>query len=107
MQRFAGTNNTVISLCTKIPNKLAVTPTMLKPFLGSDTLESALQRKRLFIIYHEILEGVKSINNTVVCSPIALFYRRDDCKIVSIAIQLFQDKADDNPVFLPSDPKYT
>ncbi|KAH3815018.1 hypothetical protein DPMN_143537 [Dreissena polymorpha] len=40
MQRFAGTNNTVIRLCTEIPEKLAVTPDMLKPFLGTDTLES-------------------------------------------------------------------
>ncbi|XP_052237707.1 polyunsaturated fatty acid lipoxygenase ALOX15B-like isoform X1 [Dreissena polymorpha] len=107
MQRFAGTHNTVIRLCTEIPEKLAVTPAMLKPLLENDTLQSAIKKRRLFIIDHSILRNCPTIKGTVVCSPIALFYRRDDNKIVPIAIQLFQDKAHDNPVFLPSDPKYT
>ncbi|KAH3795315.1 hypothetical protein DPMN_148865 [Dreissena polymorpha] len=107
MQRFAGTNNGMIRLCEEIPKKLAVTPAMLKPFLEKDTLQSALSYNRLFIIDHSILDDCNKESESVVCSPIALFYRRNDDTIVPIAIQLFQDPADDNPVFLPSDNKYT
>ncbi|KAH3789381.1 hypothetical protein DPMN_167559 [Dreissena polymorpha] len=73
-------------------------------------MRSALSNKRLFVIYHSILDKFKKGekgNGSVVCSSIALFYRRNDDTIVPIAIQLFHDNADDNPVFFPSDSKYT
>ncbi|KAH3892121.1 hypothetical protein DPMN_016233 [Dreissena polymorpha] len=107
MQRFAGRNKEMIRLCTKIPEKFAVTAEMLKPFLQNDTLRSELSNKRFFVIDHSILNKSKKGNGSVVCSPIALFYRRNDDKIVPIAVQLFQDNADDNPVSFPSDSKYT
>ncbi|KAH3880567.1 polyunsaturated fatty acid lipoxygenase ALOX8-like [Dreissena polymorpha] len=107
LQRFAGTNNTMIRLCTELPEKLQVTPKMLKPFLGKYTLDKALKKRRLFVVDHAILERCPTVLNTTVCSPIALFYRDKRDRIVPIAIQLFQEKAEDNPVFLPSDDKYT
>lgn len=80
---------------------------MVEPFLEGKTMEDAMESRRLFIIDYDLLEDCPVKDGHVVCSPIALFYRRDDGKLVPIAIQLFQNKADDNPVFLPSDPKYT
>ncbi|XP_033100774.1 arachidonate 15-lipoxygenase B-like, partial [Anneissia japonica] len=37
----------------------------------------------------------------------ALYYSNDNNDLLPIAIQLYQQAALDNPVFLPSDPKYT
>lgn len=106
-QRIAGVNNNVIRLCTEIPEKFGVTAEMVDPFLEGKTLSEVMEMRRIFIIDYEILEDCPVREGFIVCSPIALFYRRDDGKLVPIAIQLFQYKADDNPVFLPSDPQYT
>ncbi|XP_076316236.1 allene oxide synthase-lipoxygenase protein-like isoform X9 [Tachypleus tridentatus] len=40
-------------------------------------------------------------------APIALFFLNEKKDLMPIAIQLFQDERPKNPVFLPSDPKYT
>ncbi|XP_060580149.1 polyunsaturated fatty acid 5-lipoxygenase-like isoform X2 [Ruditapes philippinarum] len=106
-QRLAGVNNTVIRLCTEIPEKFGVTPEMVEPFLEGKSLGDALTGRTIFIIDYDLLEDCPCKEGHVVCAPIALFYRRNDGKLVPTAIQLFQKKADDNPVFLPSDPEYT
>lgn len=108
IQRIAGVNSTIIRLCTELPNdKFGVTSEMVEPFLEGLTLADAMTNKRIFIVDYDLLEDCPVKEGHVVCSPIALFFRRDDGKLVPVAIQLFQKKADDNPVFLPSDPTCT
>ncbi|XP_045195885.2 polyunsaturated fatty acid 5-lipoxygenase-like [Mercenaria mercenaria] len=104
MQRLMSVNPCVIRLCTKIPDKLAVNGQMLKPFLESMTLPQALQKKRIFIIDYDILDGLPTRAGYVMCAPIALFYQKNNGKLVPIAIQLFQKPSANNPVFLPTDP---
>ncbi|KAK6172858.1 hypothetical protein SNE40_016432 [Patella caerulea] len=102
-QRIASANNSLIKLCTAIPDKLAVTEEMLKPLLEGNTLESLLKEKRLFICDLEILEGLSCKPGFTVCVPIALFMVDNDNQLRPLAIQLFQKPSPDNPVFLPTD----
>ncbi|KAJ8313748.1 hypothetical protein KUTeg_008309 [Tegillarca granosa] len=86
---------------------LGVTEEMLKPFLEGLSLQEALSRKRIFITDFEIMKDLPTREGYVVCAPIGLFFANNKDDLLPIAIQLYQDKANDNPVFLPSDPKYT
>ncbi|WAR22078.1 ALOX8-like protein [Mya arenaria] len=63
--------------------------------------------KRLFIVDHGILQNCPTIGEVILCCPIAHFVRRKDGMIVPVAIQLFQNKSKNNPVFLPSDDEKT
>ncbi|XP_060566731.1 allene oxide synthase-lipoxygenase protein-like, partial [Ruditapes philippinarum] len=103
MQRLMSVNPTMIRLCTKIPDKLAVNNQMLKPFLEGMTLPQTIQKKRLFIIDYEILDGIPTNEGLIMTAPIALLYQSNNGTLVPIAIQLFQSPSANNPVFLPSD----
>ncbi|XP_077996827.1 allene oxide synthase-lipoxygenase protein-like [Glandiceps talaboti] len=106
--RLQGLNPYAIKLCTEIPSNLAVTDEMLKPFLEDMTLDDVIAKKRLFIVNYDFLKDLPTTNpKLVVCAPIALFFLNSDKDLMPVAIQLFQDKSDDNPVFLPTDPEYT
>ncbi|CAG2249787.1 ALOX5 [Mytilus edulis] len=106
-QRIASLNSLLISLCTAIPDKFGVTEEMVQPFLEGKTIEQAMAAKRLFIIDLAILEGCPAKSDEVVITcPFALFYFNNANHLMPIAIQLFQQKGPDNPVFLPSDPVY-
>ncbi|XP_076360034.1 allene oxide synthase-lipoxygenase protein-like isoform X1 [Tachypleus tridentatus] len=107
LQRVQGANSVLISLCKEIPSKLGVEDGMLEPFLEGLTLEEAIAAKRVFLVDLEILKDLPCKNARRIVSPIALFFLNEKKELMPIAIQLFQDKANDNPVFLPSDPQYT
>ncbi|XP_043191583.1 polyunsaturated fatty acid lipoxygenase ALOX8-like [Amphibalanus amphitrite] len=102
-QRLAGPDSFLITLCTKIPDKLGVDDAMLRPFLCGLTLNEALQRRRMFIVDLEILDGLQAIPGSEICAPVALFFLNGSGDLVPVAIQLHQNKGPDNPVFLPSD----
>ncbi|XP_044181127.1 polyunsaturated fatty acid lipoxygenase ALOX15B-like isoform X3 [Acropora millepora] len=107
-QRLCGCNPTLIRLCSKIPDNLAVTSGMLEPFLEGQTLEEALTARRIFIVNLEILSRLNLDEPRKVVSPMALFFLSPaKSYLFPIAIQLFQERGDNNPVFLPSDPWYT
>lgn len=107
-QRINSMNHSLIKLCTEIPKKLGVSDTMLQPFLEGWPLHQVIEAKRLFMVDLEILQDLPCKSDDFVCPvPIALFFINGDGRLVPIAIQLFQQKADDNPVFLPTDPPYT
>ncbi|KAL4218062.1 Arachidonate 5-lipoxygenase [Mactra antiquata] len=106
-QRLSGVNNVFIRTCHDIPEKLPVTDEMLEPFLEGLSLPLALSDRRIFIIDYEILQDCPKQEDVHVCAPIALFFQTNDKTLVPIAIQLAQKPADDNPIFLPSDPDYT
>ncbi|XP_022288265.1 polyunsaturated fatty acid 5-lipoxygenase-like [Crassostrea virginica] len=107
-QRINSMNHSLIELCTEVPKKMGVTDVMLQPFLEGWPLHQVIEAKRLFMVDLEILQGLPCKSEEYVCPvPIALFFVNGDGRLVPIAIQLFQQKADDNPVFLPTDPPYT
>lgn len=105
-QRIASMNHSCIELCTEIPEKLGVTDDMLRPFLEGWTLQQVIDAKRLFIVDHKQLQGLPCRENFSACVPIALFFMNGHYHLVPIAIQLYQEKRPDNPVFLPDDPPY-
>ncbi|CAG0885599.1 unnamed protein product [Darwinula stevensoni] len=107
LERVQGVNPFLIRLCTAIPDKFGIREEELLPHLGGMSLAEALEAKRLFIIDLEALKNVSVKPNTVLCSPLALFFRNRRHELMPVAIQLFQEKAPDNPVFTPSDPPYT
>ncbi|XP_061182686.1 polyunsaturated fatty acid 5-lipoxygenase-like [Saccostrea echinata] len=107
-QRLNGLNPNMIRLCTHLPDKFGVTEEMVKPFLGGLTISQAIRDKRLFLTDLETLNGI-SCKKGHHCSvaPIGLFFVDVRGQLMPVAIQLFQQKGPDNPVFLPSDPPYT
>ncbi|XP_067141775.1 allene oxide synthase-lipoxygenase protein-like [Centruroides vittatus] len=107
LQRIQGVNPVLIQLCKEIPSKFPLENHMVEPFLETMTLQEAIEKKRIYIIDLEILQGISCSNNRIICVPIALFYLNKDNDLLPIAIQLFQDPKPDNPIFLPSDPPYT
>ncbi|XP_056021362.1 allene oxide synthase-lipoxygenase protein-like [Ostrea edulis] len=106
-QRLNSVNPNLIRLCTEIPNKFGVTEEMIKPFLEGLTISQAIADKRLFIIDLDILEGLSLVEGYICPLPIALFFVDGKGQLMPVAIQLFQQKGPDNPVFIPSDPPYT
>ncbi|KAK3594458.1 hypothetical protein CHS0354_024901 [Potamilus streckersoni] len=106
-QRIASMNHSLIELCTEIPQKLDVTDETLRPFLEGWTLQQVIDAKRLFICDLHLLDGIKHREGFYVCSPVALFLMNGNHQLVPIAIQLYQNKGQNNPVFLPTDPPYT
>ncbi|CAH1793216.1 unnamed protein product [Owenia fusiformis] len=106
-QRLTGCNPTLISLCQEIPQNFPVTPVMVEPFLEGQTLKACLESKKIYIMDLKILEGIKCSENRTLCAPLGLFYVDNNLKLVPVAIQLFQEPSDINPIFLPSDPKHT
>ncbi|OWF44208.1 allene oxide synthase-lipoxygenase protein-like isoform X2 [Mizuhopecten yessoensis] len=108
LQRTANMNHSVIKLCSKIPENLAATEDMLKPFLEGWSLKQVFDTNRLFIVDYKILEGLPCKSDKfMVCAPMALFFLNGEQHLVPIAIQLKQKPAEDNPVFLPTDPLWT
>lgn len=107
IQRLQGCNPVLIRLCEEIPDKFGVTDEMMSPFLDGMTLEKAIAKKKLFIVDMKQLHELKCKEKRVMCAPIALFYLNKEQQFLPVAIQLFQNKAPDNPVFLPTDPPYT
>ncbi|XP_071945339.1 polyunsaturated fatty acid 5-lipoxygenase-like [Antedon mediterranea] len=107
MQRLTGCNPTVIKLCTHVPENFAVTNEMLQPILEHMTIEQAIAKKALFIVDYKVAADLPCTDNRKICSPLALFFVNKDKQLLPVAIQLFQQKSDDNPVFLPTDNQYT
>eukprot|EP00057_Strongylocentrotus_purpuratus_P033086 XP_790072.2 PREDICTED: allene oxide synthase-lipoxygenase protein [Strongylocentrotus purpuratus] len=105
--RMNGCNPSHIRLCSQIPDSFAVSEDDLKPILEGLTIEETIERKRLFIINFEFLRDLPCQEGAIMCAPKALFFVNNEKYLIPVAIQLFPDPADDNPVFYPSDPEYT
>ena len=102
-QRVAGVNLSVITLVTQMPEKFPVTDELVKGLLEDFTLTEAIQKKRLFICDLELLEGVHTGPNLVLCVPICLLFLDKDNQLRPVAIQLCQIPGDKNPIFTPQD----
>ncbi|XP_071803404.1 allene oxide synthase-lipoxygenase protein-like [Asterias amurensis] len=106
-QRLMGCNPVQIRLCTEIPSNFSVTDKMVKGIIEDLTIEQAIEQKRLFIVNYSILQDRQTTDNRLVCAPMALFFVDKTKTLMPVAIQLHQDPANNNPVFLPTDPEYT
>ncbi|XP_022083391.1 allene oxide synthase-lipoxygenase protein-like isoform X2 [Acanthaster planci] len=106
-QKLVGCNPNQIRRCTEIPHNLAVDDAMLKPLMENLTIQEAIDSKRLYILNYKILKDLPCSYGRKICAPIALFFVNKELNLMPVAIQLYQDPADDNPVFLPTDPEYT
>lgn len=106
-QRLIGCNPTMVRQCTDLPENMGVTAEMLRPFLEGWTMKQIIEAKRLFVVDLKILKNLPTINGKKLCAPIGLFFVTGDKQFVPIAIQLSQNIAPDNPVFLPNDPPFT
>lgn len=103
MQRLAGINSRTIQLCKQIPQKFPVTENMVSASLGGLSLKAAIENNTIFIVDYEILNGLHAKEGYHVPAPIALFFQTAEGKLIPIAIQLFQEPSESNPIFLPTD----
>eukprot|EP00111_Clytia_hemisphaerica_P017039 TCONS_00050503-protein len=103
--RLIGPNCTKIRGCKKdggIPKKFKVEEEKISLFLEGKSLAEQIEADKLFYVtYQDLEEYVMPANNEPMVCPFALFYSRCDGVLVPIAIQLFQEPSEDNPVFYP------
>ncbi|KAL1023803.1 hypothetical protein UPYG_G00046420 [Umbra pygmaea] len=110
-QFLNGFNPMLIRRCSILPPNFQVTEEMAKASLrGSNSLLKELQSGNIFLLDYKKLDGLKAnvINRKkhYMTAPLVLLYRTPDDKLTPIAIQLKQEPADDNPIFLPTDSEY-
>ncbi|XP_014906947.1 hydroperoxide isomerase ALOXE3-like isoform X6 [Poecilia latipinna] len=107
-QFLNGTNPNVIKRCSKLPPNFPVTDEMVKPFLETGTtLEKEMEEGNIFLCDQKIMDGIptrqKDGNPLYVAAGLCLFYKNPEGKLLPIAIQLYQQPSEQNPIFLPSD----
>ncbi|WAR22080.1 LOX5-like protein [Mya arenaria] len=109
LQRLLGVNSNVIRRVKDMAQLQKLNVHENDVLLTSEdlTVMEAFNENRLFIVDHSIIQGCPTSERVILCSPIALFVRNEDDKIMPVAIQLFQNKTDDNPVFYPDDDEIT
>ncbi|KAM7375061.1 hypothetical protein PAMA_014241 [Pampus argenteus] len=108
-QFLNGVNPMMIRRCTVLPENFPVTDEMVFPS-GWWRLENEMQKGNIFLVDYKLLDGVMTnvINDKkqYLAAPLVLLHRTPDDELMPIAIQLKQEPAEDNPVFLPSDSEY-
>ncbi|XP_005802694.1 hydroperoxide isomerase ALOXE3-like [Xiphophorus maculatus] len=107
-QFLNGTNPNVIKCCSKLPPNFPVTDEMVRPFLETGTtLEKEMEEGNIFLCDQKIMDGIptrqKDGNHLYVAAGLCLFYKNPEGKLLPIAIQLYQQPSEQNPIFLPSD----
>ncbi|XP_052771550.1 allene oxide synthase-lipoxygenase protein-like [Mya arenaria] len=109
MQRLQGVNSAIICLVRNMDQFKNIKVDENDVVLASEklTFKEAVAANRLFIVDHRILKDCPTSDGIILCSPIALFVRNEDDKIMPVAIQLFQGKTENNPVFFPNDDEIT
>jgi arachidonate 15-lipoxygenase len=112
-QRLAGANPLVIKRLTNFLDKFPVTDAHYQSVMGdSDSLQKALDEKRLYITDYQVLENIetrevepgKNEVQKFTYHPIALFaVEPGDCqnrRLVPVAIQCYQQPSSENPIFV-------
>ncbi|PWA27854.1 hypothetical protein CCH79_00000390 [Gambusia affinis] len=107
-QFLNGTNPNVIKRCSILPLNFPVTDEMVKPFLETGTtLKQEMKEGNIFLCDQKIMDGIptrqKDGNPLYVAAGLCLFYKNPEGKLLPIAIQLYQQPSEQNPIFLPSD----
>ncbi|KAM4522904.1 hydroperoxide isomerase ALOXE3-like isoform 3-T6 [Odontesthes bonariensis] len=109
-QFLNGVNPNVIERCSKLPPNFPVTEEMVKLFLrDGSTLKTEMEKGNIFLCDQKIMEGIpawtKDGNSVHMTAGLCLFYMNPESKLMPIAIQLYQQPSEQNPIFLPSDPE--
>ncbi|KAJ3582924.1 hypothetical protein NHX12_000096 [Muraenolepis orangiensis] len=107
-QFLNGVNPNMIQLCSQIPPNFQVTDAMVKPFLQEGTsLEKEMKNGNIFFCDYKTLDGIQTKvydgEQLVVATGFCLLYMNPENKLMPIAIQLLQQPAKENNLFLPSD----
>ncbi|XP_061685164.1 polyunsaturated fatty acid lipoxygenase ALOX15B-like [Syngnathoides biaculeatus] len=108
-QFLNGVNPTLIRRCKTLPQNFPVTDDMVSIPNGS-SLSKELEKGNIYLCDYKNLDGMPA--NTIegiqqyLMAPLVLLHKRPDDKLMPIAIQLKQNPADDNPIFLPTDSAY-
>jgi len=101
-------NPNVIKRCSKLPPNFPVTEYMVKPFLEEgSSLEEEMEDGNIFICDKKKMDGIPARDYDDeplhVTPGLCLFYLNPEKKLMPIAIQLYQQPSEENPIFLPSD----
>ncbi|XP_055080638.1 polyunsaturated fatty acid lipoxygenase ALOX15B-like [Periophthalmus magnuspinnatus] len=108
-QFLNGVNPILIRCCTSLPSNFPVTDDMVS-LEGGATLTDEMEKGNIFLCDYKILDGVKTnvINGEVqyLAAPLVLLHKTPDDSLKPVAIQLKQTPSEDNPIFVPADPKY-
>ncbi|XP_076613037.1 hydroperoxide isomerase ALOXE3-like [Chaetodon auriga] len=107
-QYLNAINPNVIKRCSELPRNFPVTEQMVQPFLEKgSSLKREMQKGNIFLCDFKRLDGlpVKVYNDESlhVTPGFCLFYVNPENKLMPIAIQLYQQPSEENPIFLPSD----
>ncbi|KAJ3581459.1 hypothetical protein NHX12_016618 [Muraenolepis orangiensis] len=107
-QFLNGVNPNMIQLCSQLPPNFQVTDAMVKPFLQEGTsLEKEMKNGNIFFCDYKTLDGIQTRvydgEQLVVATGFCLLYMNPENKLKPIAIQLLQQPAKENNIFLPSD----
>ena len=103
-QRLAGLNPLYIRRCDDIPEQFDVVEETVAGLLDPEvTLDSAIGAGRMFLLDYKVLEGI-TVKNGYLTQPFCLLYADNQGRLRPVAIQLFQEKGPDAPVFTPRDP---
>ncbi|XP_049425186.1 polyunsaturated fatty acid lipoxygenase ALOX15B-like [Epinephelus fuscoguttatus] len=108
-QFLNGVNPMLIRRCSALPDNFPVTDDMVFPS-GQFSLAKEMKKGNIFLCDYKRLEGVKA--NTIhgkqqyLMAPLVLLHKTPDYELMPVAIQLKQNPAEDNPIFLPTDSEY-
>ncbi|XP_034556045.1 hydroperoxide isomerase ALOXE3-like [Notolabrus celidotus] len=109
-QFLNGVNPNVIKSCSKLPSNFHVTDEMVKPFLEEgSSLKKEMKKGKIFLYDQKIMDGIQGrVYNGEplhLTAGLCLLYLNPENKLMPIAIQLYQEPSEQNPIFLPSDPE--
>uniref|UniRef100_A0A6I8R9T5 Arachidonate 15-lipoxygenase, type B n=1 Tax=Xenopus tropicalis TaxID=8364 RepID=A0A6I8R9T5_XENTR len=112
-QFLNGPNPVMIKGCLRIPDNFPVADVTVSATMGPSTnLQTELQvgRVNIFLADYKILEGIPTnvINDEpqYLAAPMCLLWKSPQNKVVPLAIQLNQTPGEENPIFMPTDPKW-
>ncbi|KAG1656877.1 Allene oxide synthase-lipoxygenase protein [Nymphon striatum] len=100
--RLQGANPVLIKVCHNIPENFAVKESEIAPFLNRKSLSDCLKQRKIFITDLAALKD-SECDGYKMWAPMALFYLNKARELLPIAIQLYQEPGNNNPVFLPTD----
>ncbi|KAI4892305.1 hypothetical protein NFI96_026275, partial [Prochilodus magdalenae] len=109
-QFLNGLNPMLIQHCSELPNNFPVTNDMVKSSLGGSCLKTEMKEGNIFLCDYKRLRDFEGnvINNRkqFVAAPLCLLFSTPEKKLIPIAIQLYQEPSQENPIFLPTDSKW-
>ncbi|MBD2253316.1 lipoxygenase family protein [Nostoc parmelioides] len=109
--QVAGPNPVMLNQIKKIDSRLPITNEQYQKIVHQDSLEAALQERRIYLADYKKLETLENGSfgefQKYIYAPVALFVVPPDGylnrNLLPIAIRCQQTPGDDNPIFTPLD----